>query len=530
MSNMNTANPNLFLPSLDDVTHTDPLIVAVGTPIHTVVEQLNRQGATSALIRADGKITGVITIHDIVRLVADNSVPASQAISTMMGRPAVNIARNAPEGVLCALRLFAQHHVGHLIALNPDGSLAGVVSQESICAALTPAMLIRMRTVVEAMVDHIVTAGPDEPLLSIANLMSDHQISSVVITAADAGVTRPLGLITDRDIARAHAASIDLAATRACHHLAPQLISVPPDTTLWEAHQAMDRAHVRRLLVVGTDGSLIGLVTQSALLASTAPQDLQRTFDLLQRSVSMRTAGPLAARPAIGGDAQTRGNIRLLLVDDNGLFLQVLHRLLMSRGFSVAGVASSGREAIEQARTLQPDIILMDVEMPEVGGLEATSAIMDERPDARIVMLTVAEDDETLFDAVRRGAAGYLLKDVDIDQLSQYILGLMRGEAALSPVLAQRVLSALASQMRQGSAFQADPSSMLTHHQIRILTLLAQGNTYKEIGRVLGYSERAIKYHTGEAIRQLQLKDRAEAIAYARAHMQRGTWPRVGDP
>jgi two-component system NarL family response regulator len=71
---------------------------------------------------------------------------------------------------------------------------------------------------------------------------------------------------------------------------------------------------------------------------------------------------------------------------------------------------------------------------------------------------------------------------------------------------------------------------MLTHHQIRILTLLAQGNTYKEIGRVLGYSERAIKYHTGEAIRQLQLKDRAEAIAYARAHMQRGSWPQVGDP
>ncbi|NTW04356.1 MAG: response regulator transcription factor, partial [Oscillochloris sp.] len=233
-------------------------------------------------------------------------------------------------------------------------------------------------------------------------------------------------------------------------------------------------------------------------------------------------------RPTVGS-AEARSSIRLLLVDDNEIFLQILQRLLMSRGFTIVGVASSGQEAIEQARTLQPDIILMDVEMPEIGGLEATSAIIDERPDARIVILTVAEDDETLFDAVRRGAAGYLLKDVDIDQLSQYILGLMRGEAALSPTLAQRVLSALASQMRQDSALQPDPSSILTHHQIRILTLLAQGNTYKEIGRILGYSERAIKYHTGEAIRQLKLKDRAEAIAYARAHMQRRTWPQVGD-
>jgi len=527
---MNTANPNLFLPSLEDVIHSDPLIVAVGTPIHSVVEQLNRQGATSALIREASQITGILTIHDIVRLIAENGLSTDQGVSTLMVMPAINISRSAPEGILAALRLFAQHQVGHLIALNADGSLAGIVSQESICAALTPAMLIRMRSVTEAMVAQVVTTGPDQPLLSVANLMSDHQISSVVITVDEGGVTRPLGLITDRDIARAHAAGTDLATTLAGQHLAPQLISVTCDASLWEAHQAMDRAHVRRLLVVDAEGGLVGLVTQSALLASTAPQELQRTFDLLQRSVGMRTAGPLAPRAPTGSDAQARSNIRLLLVDDNGLFLQVLHRLLISRGFSVAGVASSGREAIGQARMLQPDIILMDVEMPDMGGLEATSAIMDERPDARIVMLTVAEDDETLFDAVRRGAAGYLLKDVDIDQLSQYILGLMRGEAALSPVLAQRVLSALASQMRQDSSIQPDPSSILTHHQIRILTLLAQGNTYKEIGRVLGYSERAIKYHTGEAIRELQLKDRAEAIAYARAHMQRGTWPKVGDP
>ncbi|MBX0328078.1 CBS domain-containing protein [Oscillochloris sp. ZM17-4] len=527
---MNSTNPNLFLPSLDDVTNTDLQIIDLGTPVRAIIEQLNQQGATFTLIRAAGQITGTLTIHDVVQMIADGPAPDSLTLDAAAGRPLISIARDAPDGVLDALRLLAQHQTGQLIVRNADGSIAGMISQESICAAMTPAMLIHMRTVAEAMRTEVISVGAEESLLSIARRMGEGKVSSVVVVAVEEGGARPLGMITDRDITRAHAAQIDLAATPARAQITPQLITITPDASLWDAHQALDRAHVRRLIVVDSAGYLVGLLTHSNLLNATAPQDLQRTFDLLQRSVSMRTAGALTPRPAAGGDAQPRSGIRLLLVDDNGLFLQVIHRLLVSRGFTVAGVAGSGQEAIRQSRALQPDIILMDVEMPEMSGLEATRAIMDERPDARIVMLTVAEDDDTLFEAVRHGAAGYLLKDVDIDQLSQYILGLMRGEAALSPVLAQRVLSALASQMRQDSALQPDPSSILTHHQIRILTLLAQGNTYKEIGRILGYSERAIKYHTGESIRQLKLKDRAEAIAYARAHMQRATWPNVGDP
>ncbi|NNJ10881.1 CBS domain-containing protein [Chloroflexales bacterium ZM16-3] len=526
---MNTANPNLFLPSLDDVTITDLQIIDEGSPIRDVVDLLNRQGATCTLIRAAGQIVSSVTIRDVVRLIADSPAPDSLTLSAEVGRPLIGIARDNPEGVLEALRLLTEHQTGHLLAHNADGTLAGMISQESICAAVTPAMLIRIRTVAETMVAAIITAEAGESLLSIARRMDEHHVSSVVIVSSEAGGARPLGMITDRDITRAHAARIDLDTTSAHAHIASQPITITPDATLWEAHQAMNRAHIRRLMVVNAAGYLVGLITQSTLLDAASPQELQHTFELLQRSVSMRTAKPLASGEPIG-PPQTHSSVSLLLVDDNGLFLQVLHRLLVSRGFTVAGVASSGREAIAQARALLPDIILMDVEMPEMGGLEATSAIMDERPDARIVILTVAEDDDTLFDAVRRGAAGYLLKDVDIDQLSQYIRGLMRGEAALSPILAQRVLSALANQMRQDSALQPDPSSILTHHQIRILTLLAQGNTYKEIGRLLGYSERAIKYHTGEAIRQLKLKDRAEAIAYARAHMQRATWPDVGDP
>lgn len=526
---MNAANNRCFLPSLDDVIHTDPLIITVGTPIAAVVEQLNRQGATSALIHDGEKITRVLTIHDIVQLVVAEESP-TQAVSALMGHPIVPLMRNAPEGILTAMRLFAQHQVDHLVVRNNDASIVGIVSEESVCAALNPAMLIRMPTVKDAMVEPLITASPDTSLQQIAQLMSEHQISSVVITTNKAEIVKPIGIVTDRDIARAHTAHKDLASTSANQHLAPQIISLTPETMLWDAYQAMDRAHVRRILVVNPDGSLLGLVTQRSLLAATDPQHLQRTFELLYRNATMRTTEPLAPRPNVRTNEQTPSNINILLVDDNGLFLQVLQRLLVSRGFCVAGTANSGEEAIKKARELQPDIILMDVEMPEMGGLEAMSVIIDAQPGARIVMLTVAEDDNTLFDAVRRGAAGYLLKDVNIDQLGQYLLGLMRGEAALSPILAQRVLSALASQMRQDSTVHADPSSMLTHHQIRILTLLAQGNTYKEIGRVLGYSERAIKYHTGEAIRQLQLKDRAEAIAYARAHMQRGTWPHIGDP
>lgn len=232
---------------------------------------------------------------------------------------------------------------------------------------------------------------------------------------------------------------------------------------------------------------------------------------------------PLPERPST--------EIRILLVDDNDIFLHLLQKLLSTRGFNVVGAATNGAESVALARELRPDVVLMDVEMPGMSGLDAASAILAELPGTRVVMLTVAEDDTTVFDAVRRGASGYLLKDLDADQISDRILGLMRGEAALSPGLAQRVLTALASRMqREDDPDQApEPMSVLTVHQIKILTLLAQGYTYKEIGRSLGYSERAIKYHTGEAIRQLQLKDRAAAIAYARARMQRGTWPLNAD-
>jgi DNA-binding NarL/FixJ family response regulator/CBS domain-containing protein len=524
---MNAAHGTIFLPSLAEVTNTDPLIIDHDTPVSAVVAQLNQHGATCALIRAEGQLTGIFTMRDIIHLVADGTALDNLPI----GRPIITIAISHPEGIVAALRLLMQHRLRHLVALNDDASLAGIISHESICAALTPAMLMRLRTVAEVMATDLITADADQPLIEIARIMDERHVSCLVIIApGDDGRLQPCGLLTERDIARAHAARLNLGTTPARQLLAPQMISVIPEATLWDAHQAMDRAHVRRLVVIGTSGELLGLITQSALLYPADPMELHRLIDLLQRSVDARAPQPLAQIRPPAGEAHKRGNIRLLLVDDNNLFLQVLHRLLVSRGFAVAGIVSSGRAAIEQARTLHPDIILMDVEMPEMSGLEATSAIMDERPDARIVMLTVAEDDATLFDAVRRGAAGYLLKDVDIDQLSQYILGLMRGEAALSPMLAQRVLGALARQMRQDGIHQPDPSSILTHHQIRILTLLAQGNTYKEIGRLLGYSERAIKYHTGEAIRQLQLKDRAEAIAYARAHMQRGSWPQVGDP
>ncbi|MEI8306212.1 MAG: CBS domain-containing protein [Chloroflexales bacterium] len=523
---MSVSHGTIFLPGLAEVTNTDPLIVDQETPVSAVLAQLNQNGATCALIRAKGRLVGVFTLRDVIHLAVSEAAPSE----VLRGHPIITISYGHPEGIVAALRLLMQHQIHHLVALNDEGQFAGVISHESICAAITPAMLMRLRTVAEVMSTNPITAGADQSLIEIARIIDEHDVSCVVIVVPGTdGRPLPLGLITERDIARAHAAHLSLAITPARQILAPQIISVAPDATLWDAHQAMDRAHVRRVIVVGPAGDLIGLITQRALLYSADPLDLQRIADLLQRSVDALTPRPLSQFRPSSGDALPRRSIRLLLVDDNELFLKVLQRLLSSRGFTIAGVATSGRAAIEQARALQPDIILMDIEMPEISGLEATSAIMDERPDARIVMLTVAEDDATLFDAVRSGAAGYLLKDVDIDQLSQYILGLMRGEAALSPVLAQRVLGALARQMRQDEAHQPDPSSMLTHHQIRILTLLAQGNTYKEIGRLLGYSERAIKYHTGEAIRQLQLKDRAEAIAYSRAHMQRGSWPQVGD-
>jgi two-component system NarL family response regulator len=156
----------------------------------------------------------------------------------------------------------------------------------------------------------------------------------------------------------------------------------------------------------------------------------------------------------------------------------------------------------------------MDIDMPTMNGLEATRTLKEEFPDTQIVMLTISEDDAHLFEAIKSGAAGYLLKSLDADELCALLLGVMQGEAALSPGMAGRVLNEFAREA--ASPALAERVQQLTKQEIEVLTMVAQGQTYKEIGAELGFSERTIKRYMGEIIQRLQLKNRAEAIEFAR--------------
>lgn len=210
--------------------------------------------------------------------------------------------------------------------------------------------------------------------------------------------------------------------------------------------------------------------------------------------------------------------MKLLLVDDHAQFLRSLKALLSVKGYEVIGTASDGMEALKQARLLAPELILMDIEMPGCDGLTATRLIKAEMPQIKIVMLTVSASDEYLFEAIKSGASGYLLKSQSSDRFLEMVAQIEGGGAALPPDLAARLLDEFARQARNSVMPTAETPTELTARQIEILTLVAQGLTYPQIGETLHLSEPTIRYHMGQILERLHLKNRTQVIAYAARH------------
>lgn len=204
--------------------------------------------------------------------------------------------------------------------------------------------------------------------------------------------------------------------------------------------------------------------------------------------------------------------IRLLIVDDHTLFRQGLVSLLQDESdFQVVGEAASGEEALSMARQLQPDVVLMDVTMPGMGGIETTRRLLTLMPHARVLMLTVSEEDEDLFAAIQAGARGYILKNADADELLDAIRRVHTGEAMLSPSVTLRVLEVL----RKGVPL-ALPDLPLTRREQEVLALLAQGASNRQIAETLMVSENTVKTHVRHILEKLGLRSRGEVIAYAR--------------
>ncbi|MDQ7028926.1 MAG: LuxR family transcriptional regulator [Ardenticatenia bacterium] len=205
--------------------------------------------------------------------------------------------------------------------------------------------------------------------------------------------------------------------------------------------------------------------------------------------------------------------IRVFLADDHRLFRQGVASLLEDApDIEVVGEADDGLMAVHCVCELVPDVVLMDVHMPGINGTEATRVILRKCPRVRVLMLTVSEQDEDLFEAVRAGAHGYLLKNVDADELVAAIRQVHRGEAVLSPSMTARLMSGFREAERRPPANDVLP---LTERELDILHLLAQGATNREIARALVLSEHTVKTHVHHILEKLGAENRAQAVAQA---------------
>lgn len=209
--------------------------------------------------------------------------------------------------------------------------------------------------------------------------------------------------------------------------------------------------------------------------------------------------------------------MRILIADDHALFRDGLRSLLTAQGHEVVGEAKNGREALLLARDRKPDLVLMDLSMPELNGLEATKLISAEVPEVKVVMLTASEDDASLFDAIKAGAQGYLLKNLEAEDFSAILERASNGEPAFTPALARKLLLEFA---RPAAATEppttASTEAVLTAREREVLELMVDGITSnRRLAKRLGLTENTVKFHVRNILDKLRLHNRAEVVAYA---------------
>jgi DNA-binding NarL/FixJ family response regulator len=213
--------------------------------------------------------------------------------------------------------------------------------------------------------------------------------------------------------------------------------------------------------------------------------------------------------------AQTAEALRVLIVDDHALFRRGLQMVLASEpDIEVVGEASDGAEAVEKAKALRPNVVLMDVRMPKRSGIEAAGAIREELPEAKILMLTMSDEEADLYEAIKAGASGYLLKEISIEEVPDAIRSVWAGQSRISPSMASKLLSEFAAMSQRGGDSKG-AGAQLTPREMQVLKLVAQGLNNKDIAEKLFISENTVKNHIRNILDKLHLHSRMEAVVYA---------------
>ena len=206
--------------------------------------------------------------------------------------------------------------------------------------------------------------------------------------------------------------------------------------------------------------------------------------------------------------------LRVMVVDDHALFRRGLEMVLQQEGdIELVGEASDGEEVVQRAQELMPDVILMDVRMPKKSGIEAATEIKDTLPHVKILMLTISDEEADLYEAIKGGAAGYLLKDASTDEVAQAVRVVADGQSLISPSMAMKLLDEFKQMSRTDRSQPATPR--LTERELEVLRLVAHGLNNREIAKQLFISENTVKNHVRNILEKLQLHSRMEAVMYA---------------
>ncbi|HEX8618799.1 MAG TPA: response regulator transcription factor [Thermoanaerobaculia bacterium] len=210
--------------------------------------------------------------------------------------------------------------------------------------------------------------------------------------------------------------------------------------------------------------------------------------------------------------------MRILIADDHSLFRDGLRSLLQAEGHEVIGEARNGKEAVALASELQPDLVLMDLQMPELDGLGATKLIVGATPEMKVVILTASEEESKLFEAIKSGAQGYLLKNLEAEEFFDLLERAHRGEPALTPALARKLLQEFAKPAEAAAPASTTPDD-LTAREREVLELMVEGVTSnRKLAKRLGLSENTVKFHVRNILDKLRLHNRAEVVGYALRH------------
>jgi DNA-binding NarL/FixJ family response regulator len=215
-------------------------------------------------------------------------------------------------------------------------------------------------------------------------------------------------------------------------------------------------------------------------------------------------------------EAEKPDRLRVMVADDHALFRRGLQMVLeQEKDLELVGEASDGAEAVAKAQELMPDVILMDVRMPKRSGIEATGQIKDLLPHVKILMLTISDEEADLYEAIKAGASGYLLKEIPIEEVADAVRSVWAGQSRISPSMASKLLNEFAAMSKATGERPQVPAPRLTEREMEVLKLVAKGMNNRDIAKQLYISENTVKNHIRNILEKLQLHSRMEAVVYA---------------